>query len=70
MQTGKIMHDWLLIGHVQKHVTGMGQCPGYPCRDETIVHLLRCPNQQMRKCRLGALKEAMNKGMKKKKIPL
>ena len=48
MQTSKIIHGWLPVGHMRAHTTGSSQCPGCNCNDETFDHLLRCTNKTLR----------------------
>ena len=42
MQTSKIMHGWLPTMHMRQHITGISQCPGCACQDETIDHMVAC----------------------------
>ena len=44
MQTCKIMHGWLPVVHMRHHITGINQCPGCKCTNETINHFLQCPH--------------------------
>ena len=66
MQTCKIMHGWLPTGHMQQYITGINQCPGCECKDETIMHLFRCTNPQMQKKREEIITQFHKKGLKKK----
>ena len=62
MQTSKLMHGWLPVMHMRAHVSGSAQCPGCPCEDETIEHILQCTNQsqtQRRKERMIELRKKM-----------
>lgn len=68
MQTAKIMHGWLPVGHMRCHVTKNATCPACGCRDETIQHMFQCPSSKMRKTRERVIQEAMTRG-KNKKIP-
>jgi hypothetical protein len=43
MQTCTIMHEWLPVGHMRHHITGINQCPGCTSTNETIDHMLKCP---------------------------
>ncbi len=66
MQTSKIIHGWLPVMHMQAHVSGLTQCPGCPCADETMEHLLQCPNHSQTKRRkekmIGLRKKLMKLG--------
>ena len=42
VRTSKIMHGWLPLMHNRGHITGIYQCPGCECRDETFHHFLQC----------------------------
>ena len=46
--TYKIMYGRLPLEYMRHHVTGINQCPGCECEDETIQHLFQCQNQQMK----------------------
>ena len=63
MQTSKIMHGWLPVMHMQAHSTGLSQCPGCPCPDETMDHLYQCSNTAAKKTRDEALATVRRKGM-------
>ena len=41
------MHEWLPVGHMVGHITGVSDCPGCPKNDEDISQVLSCPNQAM-----------------------
>ena len=56
VQTSKLMHEWLPVMKMRKHVTGLSQCPGYSHPVEDIKHLFRCPHRLMEKRRNEALK--------------
>ena len=56
MQTCKIMHGWLPIMHMRQWITGVSQCPGCSCQDETMEHLFRCPHPTMKTTRAEAVK--------------
>lgn len=38
------MDGWLPVAHMRHHITGVNQCPGCKCTDETIDHFLQCPH--------------------------
>ena len=57
MHTSKVLHGWLPVMHMHGHVTGNFQCPGCECDDETIDHLLRCPNPRMLEIRESGLRK-------------
>ena len=63
-QTSKILHGWLPTAHMVGHVTENTQCPGCACGDETIDHMLRCPNALMKKKRREAIAALRKKGLK------
>ena len=63
-QTSKIMHGWLATGHMHGHATKVTQCPGCSCTDETIGHMLRCPNRLMDKKRQEILHSLRKKGLR------
>ena len=60
------MHGWLPTGHMWHYITSINQCPGCECKDETILHLFRCPNPQMQKKRVEIIQQFQKKGLKKK----
>ena len=66
MQTCKIMNGWLPVGHMRQHITGISQCPGCPCGDETIRHVFQCPNERMIATRKTALATMLKEGIKQK----
>ena len=66
MQTSKIMHGWLPVGHMRQHITGISQCPGCPCGDETIRHVFQCPNERMNATRKKVLATMLKEGIKQK----
>ena len=66
MQTAKIMHGWLPIGHMRKHVTANATCPACGHPDETIQHMMKCPATRMRRKREEVLKAALERGIKKR----
>ena len=66
MQTAKIMHGWLPIGHMQKHVTAHATCLACGHPDETIQYMMRCPAAKMRRKREEVLKGALERGIKKR----
>lgn len=65
-QTSRYMHGWLPTMHMRQHITGIDQCPGCSCRDETIHHMLLCPHELMRKKREEILSEIRKKGLENK----
>jgi len=67
--TSKLMHGWLSIMHMRQVITGVNQCPGCSCNDETMTHLFRCPNKEMKKVRKKAIEKMMKMG-KTHRIPL
>ena len=69
MQTCKIMYGRLPLGYTRHHITGINQCPGCECKDETIQHLFQCQNQQMKDKRNQILKQFNKKGHKGKLPP-
>ena len=66
MQTCKIMHGWLPVMHMRHHVTGLNQCPGCKCTDETIDHFLKCPHPKILAQRKLILTQMKTKGIKLK----
>lgn len=56
-RTSKIMHGWLPIMHNLGKDTGITQCPGCECSDETFSHLFQCPHKLMRETRETQLLE-------------
>ncbi|KAL7545625.1 hypothetical protein ACHAWF_015453 [Thalassiosira exigua] len=64
-QTSKIMHGWLPTMHMRRYVTGLNQCPGCACRDETIDHMPPCPHSRMKSKREEVLEQLRKKGLKK-----
>ena len=67
-QSCKILHDWLPTGHMVGHVTGVRQCPGCKHQDETLEHVLCCPNVLARN-RATVVVKVMEDKIKKLKIP-
>jgi ribonuclease HI len=68
MQTCKIMHGWLPLGHMRHHITGINQCPGCTSTNETIDHMLKCPHLTITEKREVVLSQMLVKG-KQNKIP-
>ena len=68
MQTCKIMHGWLPIGHMRHHITGANQCPGCDSTNETNDHMPKCPHPTIKKKREEILTQLVVKG-KQQKIP-
>ena len=68
MQSMKVMHGWLPIMHMRQFVTGVKQCPGCTCDDETMDHLFQCPHPRMKETRANAL-QVLKKAGKTNKIP-
>ena len=68
MQTCKIMHGWLPLGHMRHHITGINQCPGCTSTNETIDHMLKCPHPTITEKRKVVLSQMLVKG-KQNKIP-
>ena len=68
MQTCKIMHGWLPLGHMRHHITGINQCPGCTSTNETIDHMLKCPHPTITEKREVVLSQMLVKG-KQNKIP-
>ncbi|KAL7551610.1 hypothetical protein ACHAWF_018082 [Thalassiosira exigua] len=62
-QTSKIMHGWLPTMHMRHHITKINQCPGCNCQDETIDHILRCPNPHMKRKREEVIEQLRKKGL-------
>ena len=62
------MHDWLPIGHMQGHITRDSKCPRCQCSDETIKHMLKCPNSKMREATKKVVGRVVEK-FKEMKIP-
>jgi hypothetical protein len=67
-QTCKLMHGWLPVMHKRQFVTGIRQCPGCPCSDETMEHLFRCTHQDMKITRKKNIDQIRTMG-KKKRVP-
>ncbi|KAL7552549.1 hypothetical protein ACHAWF_016169 [Thalassiosira exigua] len=65
-QTSKIMHGWLPTMHMRHHITEINQCPGCNCQDETIDHMLRCPNPHMKRKREEVIEQLRKKGLEDK----
>ena len=68
MQTSKIMHGWLPIMHMRQFITGISQCPGCDCTDETMKHLFQCSHERMRATRREAFVK-MERLLRKGKVP-
>lgn len=49
---------------MHEHVIGVTQCPGCACKDETLGHMLRCPNCLMDKKRREILHSMRKKGLR------
>ena len=62
MQTCKIMHGWLPVSHMRQHITGINQCPGCECTDETLDHFLKCPHLKITEQRGVILAQMRLKG--------
>ena len=62
-QTSKIMHGWLPTAHMLGHISGNTQCPGCPCPDETLGHMLRCPHHLMARKREEIIAALRKKGI-------
>ena len=58
VRTSKLMHGWLPVNHVRARITGIAHCPGCCCKDETIEHMYKCPNERMVETKQSALKQA------------
>jgi hypothetical protein len=65
-QTCKLMHGWLPVMHMRTHITGMSQCPGCRCPDETIEHFFQCPNPIVKKKQQEIVQQLRKKGLKAK----
>lgn len=63
MQTSKIMHGWLPIMHMRQHITGISQCPGCRCEDETLEHFIKCPHHLMKMKRKEIIAALRKKGL-------
>lgn len=63
MQTSKFMHGWLPVMHMHGHTTGIKQCPGCSCTDETFEHMMRCTHPQMAITRTAALDNLRHNGV-------
>ena len=66
MQTCKIVHGWLPTMHMLSHITGINQCPGCTSRDETIDHMILCPNWLMLKKQEEIMQDLRKKGLSSK----
>ena len=64
IRTSKLLHGWLPVMHVHGRTTGTTQCPGCEATDETIDHMLRCPNERMEATRSQALLKVREAGIK------
>ena len=64
IRTSKILHGWLPVMHMHGRITGDTQCPGCGTTDETIDHMLRCPNEQMQAVRTQAIIKIREAGIK------
>jgi hypothetical protein len=53
----KLMHNWLPVMHNLGKWTGVSQCPGCECADETLHHLFQCPHKLMVETRKTQLVE-------------
>ena len=62
-QVCKYMHGWLPNNHMRQWITGISQCPNCTCRDETLDHMLRCPNHQMKVKRKEMIAAFRKKGL-------
>ena len=67
-QTMKLMHDWLPVMHKRQFISGINQCPGCHCNDETLDHVFQCPHREMKKLRPRLLTKLLKVG-KTKRIP-
>jgi ribonuclease HI len=68
VRTCKIMHGWLPVMHNLGKWTGVTQCPGCSEKDETFLHMLRCPNEGQHQQR-GLLTSALADKWEKAHIP-
>ena len=62
-QICKYMHGWLPNNHMRQWITGISQYPNCTCRDETLDHMLRCPNQLMKVKRKEMIAAFRKKGL-------
>ena len=63
--TCKLMHGLLPVGHNRRHITGVAQCPGCPCADETIAHIFQCPNKEVVATRKEIIDDLRRKRIRK-----
>ena len=54
--------------HKRQFITGINQCPGCRCEDETLDHVFQCPHREMKKLRPQLLTKMLKAG-KAKRIP-
>ena len=64
----KIMHGWLPLMHNLGKRTGIAQCPGCECPDETYNHMFNCGNALMKKA-LSESFETMRKVARATGVP-
>ena len=68
IQTCKIMHDWLLTGHIRQWMKEGTHCPRCNEQNEKLRHVWQCPSPRMIENRKTVL-ASVKKIEKKKKIP-
>ena len=56
----KVLHGWLAVMHNLGKRTGITQCPGCHCVDETFLHMFSCEHKLMKKATKESL-EAIHK---------
>ncbi|KAL7505232.1 hypothetical protein ACHAXN_004474 [Cyclotella atomus] len=56
-RSSKLMHDWLPHMHNLGKWTGVSQCPGCKCPNETLRHVFQCPHKLMVETRTKQLAE-------------
>ena len=65
----KVLHGWLAVMHNLGKRTGITQCPGCNCDDETFLHLFSCEHKLMKKAVADALATVHKGGTGAGKLP-
>ena len=64
VRTSKILvHGWLPVMHMNRSTATTQQCPGCEEADETLEHMLQCPNERMEAARSDAIQCVRTKGL-------
>ena len=69
IRTCKILHGWMPVNHNLGKWTGITNCPGCKCKDETFEHLMQCTNELQVSMMMHDIHESLDAKWKKARIP-